>query len=339
MKGKIKSFKPIQVLKSATISAVAVLTLIAALNGCKANLNQNADNDISSISQTQMEETENTKATIQPTIPADKPSSTQAQIERIRSMKLKPYEALQHVRNIKMPTYVATFPNEYGVRQEYNFAQEEDVLNVSRELSYVIEDYFKSCGASNWANEDKDQFWPEDIEYVVTAIAFRESTYRTNVINNIGCAGLTCIKEDELLKTLGNEWLVSRIWGKNVPQVNCNSETVDMFNGTTGLEYTYYNIGYNLANRFKKDKYFTDVDGVRKSVWQVLDYSDEMQKRLIIASHLFGVNNVVDAVFGRAYDNNGNKVSLEDYINCGYVEDVMDKTYELINTYEQGLEY
>lgn len=248
--------------------------------------------------------------------------------------------SLQQLRQVKMHTYTNTFKDEDGVRREYICVNEEEVVDLSREFSVAIEDYFKSCGASNWTNDDLKQFWPEDIEYMVTAIAYRESTYRTNISNDLGCSGLTCLNKVSTLNSLGQQWLVPRIWGDKVPQINCNPEEVDVLNPTTSIEYTYYNIGYNLANRLKKDKYFIDTDGTRRSIWQVLDYSEETQNRLLIAMHLFGINNVTDAVFGNKIDSEtGKKVSVEQYIYSDYVEDVLNKMYELKNTYEQGLEH
>lgn len=240
------------------------------------------------------------------------------------------YRSLNELRQVKLPTTTQRFD---GVK--YQVANEEDILKLSREFSFAIEEYFKSCGAIHWTNNDNQQFWPKDVEYMVTAIAFRESTYRTDVINEKGCKGLTCLKEEELLKTLREEWLVTRIWEDNIPNVNCNPDEVDMFNGTTCIEYTYYNIGYNLANRFKKDKYFTDVDGERRCVWNVLDYSEETQNRLIIATHLFGIDNITNSVFGRA-NSSGKVIAIDKYLYCDYVEDVMDKMQELKNNYEQN---
>lgn len=333
MNGKIKSYRKINVVRG--ISALLVsLTILGNLTACgndsKTPKNSNTIGN-GYVTTGQNETTTNNR---QMNSKRNNQTSVESQIERTRARELTPYERLQAVRNIKLPTYTGTFKDEDGIRREYEFAREEDVLAVSRELSKAIEEYFESCGASNWTNEDNKQFWPKNIEYIVTAIAFRESTYRTNGVNNIGCAGLTCINEKKLLTTLGEQWLIPRIWGDNVPQVDCDSSTVDILNGTTAVEYTYYNIGYNLANRFKKDKYFTDVDGARRSVWQVLEYSEEMQIRLIIASHLFGVNNVIDSIFGRNYDKNGKLIPINDYIYCGYVGDVMCKTEELICTYE-----
>ena len=257
--------------------------------------------------------------------------------EKIKSDNKHKNRNLDELRKVKLETYVNTYKDEDGVRREYNFANEEDILQISKELSVAIEQHFKSCGAGNWTNGDLNQFWPEDIAYMITAIAYRESTYRTNIINNIGCGGLTGLQKESLLDTLSNQWLVPRIWGDSVPQVNCNPKEVDIFNPTTCIEYTYYNIGYNLANRFKKDKYFTDIDGERRSIWQVLDYSEETQNRLIIASHLFGVNNITNAVFNRP-NSKGKVVAIEEYLHCDYVEDVLDKMHELKNTYENNFE-
>lgn len=251
------------------------------------------------------------------------------------------YRDLEQLRKIQLPTYNGTYPDAEGIRREYKFVYEEDVLNLSKEFSLAIEDYFKAHGSSNWTNDDYKEFWPEDIEYMVAAIAFRESEYRTNSTNEErNCVGLMGINKGEMLPTL-EQWLTLPIWAPNYPQIEFDIEKVDMFNPTSSIEYTYYNIGYGLANRFKKDKKFTDIDGKRKTIWTTLEYSEDMQNRLIIASHLYGMTNVVDSIYDRNYyeDDNGqkHKIPLSKYIYSDYVEDVLDKMYELKNTYEQGL--
>jgi hypothetical protein len=59
-----------------------------------------------------------------------------------------------------------------------------------------------------------------------------------------------------------------------------------------------------------------------------------MQNRLIISSHLFGMTNVVNAIYGRPNDEDV-LVPIKDYIYSDYVEDVLVKMHELKNTYEQ----
>ena len=155
-------------------------------------------------------------------------------------------------------------------------------------------------------------------------------------MNSLGCGGITCLKKSEVLKTLGEQWYVSHIWGSNIPDVNCTETEVDIFNPTVAIEYTYHYLGYNMANRFKKDKRFLDVDGVRRSIWDEIEFSEEMQTRLLIASYFWGIGNVTNSVFGRPNEK-GEIVSINDYLYSDYVEDVLDKMQELKNTYEQGL--
>lgn len=270
-----------------------------------------------------IEETEEQEETIEQT-----QNETTKQDENVGQ-----YRTLEQLRSVELKTYSTTFL-EQGKRNIYNFANEEDILQISYEFKYAIEDYFRGCGASFWTSEKDEQFFPEDIEYLVTAIAYKESSYRCNVINELGCGGLTGLNKKELLETLQNQWLVKNIWGNNIPYVNCNSEEVDIFNPTTCIEYTYYNIGYNLANRLKLDKEFT-YKGERRKLSEVIDYSKEdMFDRLIAASHLFGLNNVVTAAFGDKFDKDGNKIDVNQYLYSDYVEDVLAKKYELKNTYE-----
>ena len=246
------------------------------------------------------------------------------------------YRSLEELRRVELPTYTDTFKEPDGSRKEYHVVEEQDVLDLSREFRYAIEDYFKSYDASDWTNEDTKQFWPEDIECMVTAIAFMESSYRTDCTNEErDCEGMMGINKVTMLPTL-QQWLTSDHWEPNYPQVEYDTTKVDMFNPTTSIEYTYYNIGYVLINRFKKDKRFVDTDGQTKTIWTTLEYSKEMQNRLVIASHLFGMTNVVNAVYGRPSEK-GVLVPIEKYIYSDYVEGVLDKMYELKNTYELGL--
>ena len=248
--------------------------------------------------------------------------------------KINPQAYLIKLRQTKLPT---TTKNYNGA--EYKFVNEEDIIKLSKEFSIAIERYFKSCDASYWTNESVEQFWPEDIEYIITAISYKESSYRADVMNEIGCGGLTGLNKETMLDTFANQWLTPKVWGDKVPQVNCNPNEVDILNPTTCIEYTYYNIGYNLANRFKKDKYFIDIDGTKRSVWDEISYTEDMQNRLIIASHLFGVNNVVDSVFERNYDKDGNLIPINKYIYSKYVEDVLDKAITLSSKYNYNYGY
>ena len=243
-------------------------------------------------------------------------------------------ESIECARLKGLRKYKLSTTTKYFDGKPYQVADEKDVLRLSKEFAIVLEKYFKSCGASDWSNPYTEEFWPYEIEYLVTALAFQESSYRTDVINERGCGGLTVLHEEDVLKTLGDQWLVPRIWGDNVPQVNCNPDEVDIFNGTTCIEYTYYHIGYLLANRFKNAKYFIDEDGTKRSVWDEIEFTEDNQLRLIIASYFYGVNNVVDSVFGRNYDSNGKLIPLKDYIYSDYVESVLDKMIELEILYE-----
>ena len=294
---KLKSLKKV-VVRAMSMLTAATISLLATV-GCAINDEEKVQ-DTHPIRE---------KVTTQETVPTEKEIC---------------YKKLEYLRQQKLPTTTQTFNG-----KQYQVAEEKHIVELSHRFAKAIEDYFKECGASDWTNPYSGEFWPEDIEFIVTAIAFRESTYRTDVMNDIGCGGLTGINKEQLLDTLGNQWLTSRVWGENVPQVNCNPSEVDILNGTTSIEYTYYNIGYNLANRFKKDKYFIDTDGTKRSVWEKIEFTEEKQIRLIIASHLFGVNNVVDSVFGRNYDKDGKLIPIRDYMYSDYVEDVMDKMVEL----------
>lgn len=227
---------------------------------------------------------------------------------------------LEEIRKYNLPTVNLKYGNKY-----HQTVQEEDVLEVSRQLSTAVEEYFKSYGASDWTNEDNAQFWPKDIEYIIAAIAFRESGYRTNCINEQGCGGITGLNEDDALETL-DLWLHNTsIWGEDYPNINCNANEVDIFNPVVCMEYTYYNMGYLLANRFKKGKQFVDYDGEIRGVWEVLPYSEDTQVRLIVACHLFGVGNVIDAIFERQ----ANGDDINEYIYSQYVNDVLCKRNEL----------
>lgn len=244
------------------------------------------------------------------------------------------YQRLCKLRKSKLNTTVKSFK---GVN--YNVANKEDVLYLSKEFAIATEQYFKSCGASDWADPYSQRFWPIDIEYMVTAIAFMESSYRTDVINDQGCGGLTGINKEQILHTLDNQWLTERVWGDSVPEINCKPNEVDIFNGATAIEYTYYNIGYNLANRFKKNKKFVDVDGTKRSIWDKISYTDDMQLRLLIASHRFGLNNVVDSVFERNFDSNGKAIPLARYTHGPYVEGVLDQMVQLQLEYDENFAY
>ena len=71
----------------------------------------------------------------------------------------------------------------------------------------------------------------------------------------------------------------------------------------------------------------------KKSVWDKLEYSEDLQERLIIATHLFGIGNIEASIDKRA-NNKGKIVPLKDYVYSDYVEDVLAKKNELKNIYE-----
>ena len=128
--------------------------------------------------------------------------------------------------------------------------------------------------------------------------------------------------------------LTEERWGEGVKYISFDENEVDMLNPTTNIEYLYYEIGYYLVNWYKsfdksRDKY---------SVWEKLDYSEDLQERLIIATHLFGIGNMEDSIYERP-NNDGEIVPLKDYIYSDYVEDVLAKKHELINTYNSNLAY
>ena len=242
-----------------------------------------------------------------------------------------PYQRLQSVRKTKLPTYVDNYRDEDEIARKYKFAHEKDVVALSVEMADVLEDYFKSIGAIHWTSDDKKQFWPDGIGYTVAAIAYRESTYRTNIVNGEGCQGITCIKEDALMKSLG-EWFTTDRWGDSIATISCKADEVDMLNPTTNIEYMYHEIGYYLAHWYKS----FNKDRGKSSVWDKLEYSEELQERLIIATHLFGIGNMEDSIYKRCNED-GVIVTLEDYIYSDYVEDVLAKKQELINTYKHNL--
>jgi len=248
------------------------------------------------------------------------------------------YKTIHQLRSVELPTYSNTFKDDDGIRRMYDFVHEEDVLNLSTELKYATEEYLRSYGASYWTNPDEKQFWPEDMEYIVAAIAHTESSYRINSKNKKGYGGITGFDDVDSLKTLREQWFVSHIWGSNIPDVDCSSENFDMFNPNQCMELTYHYLGYTMANRFKKDKHFIDdYDGARRCIWDKLEFSEETQTRLMIASYFWGIGNVTNSVFGHPNDK-GEIVSIDDYLYSSYVEKVLAKTYELKNTYGYNLE-
>lgn len=247
------------------------------------------------------------------------------------NVKQTPYQRLQAIRKTKLPTYVDTYMEKDGTRKKYTFAYEDDVVDLSVEMADVLEDYFESINAIHWTSDDKKQFWPDDIGYTVAAIAYRESTYRTNIVNSKGCQGITCIKEDALMKSLGG-WFTTDRWGDSIATISCKADEVDMLNPTTNIEYMYHEIGYYLAHWYKS----FNKDRGKSSVWDKLEYSEELQERLIIATHLFGIGNM-EASINEEPNEDGKIIPLKDYVYSDYVEDVLAKKQELINTYKHNL--
>lgn len=241
------------------------------------------------------------------------------------------YERLQNLRKTKLTTYVDTYLEEDGTKPYYKYAHEKDVLKLSIKMADAIQDHFESIGAIHWTSDDKKQFWPEDIGYTVTAIAYRESSYRTNIVNDKGCQGITCIKEVDLMDSL-DDWLTTERWGDGVKYISFNVDEVDMLNPTTNIEYMYYEIGYYLAHWYKD---FNKNRG-KSSVWDKLEYSEDLQERLIIATHLFGIGNM-EASIKNLPNEDGKIVPPKDYVYSDYVEDVLAKKHELINTYRHKL--
>lgn len=257
--------------------------------------------------------------------------------QHMTSTQKSKYIHLKKISNAKLTTHKGTYGSKDA--KEYTFISNEDeLIAINKVLAESIKGYFKAYGASDWTNPDDEQFWPNEVELLMTAIAWRETEYRTDAINTeTNCAGITGLNKDKLLETLEDSgWLNLTEWGESKPYINCNSNEIDVFNPVVCLEYSYYNMGYNLANRLKKDKYFNDdISGKRISVWQRVEYSEEMQLRLIIASHLYGINNVVDSVFERNYDSEeGRYIGINEYIYGDYTNDVLDKYYELCDKYE-----
>lgn len=241
------------------------------------------------------------------------------------------YERLQGLRKTKLATYMDTYKEEDGTKDKYLYAYEEDVLELSIQMADAIKEHFESMGAIHWTSDDKKKFWPDDIGYTVTAIAYRESSYRTNIVNDKGCQGITCIKEEDLMDSLDN-WLTTDRWGDGVKYISFDADKVDMLNPTTCIEYTYYSIGYHLAHWYK---HFNKNRG-KASVWDTIEYSEDLQERLIIATHLFGIGNMEASIYKRP-NQKGKIVPLKEYIYSDYVEDVLAKKQELIHNYKHNL--
>ncbi len=239
------------------------------------------------------------------------------------------YRSLEELREVKLPTHTKRFKG-----KEYTCVEEEDLLQLSREYKYAIRDYYKAHGASDLANPDTGEFWPEDIEYIVVAVAFAESSYRTDYINEKNCGGLTGINKEALLTTLDGWANNTTIWGKNIPYINCNPSKVDMTDASTCIEYTYHNFAYMLANRLKKDKTFV-LDGTEQCIWKHIKFSGKTQQKLLIASNLWGVGNITSAGLGKHPEGN----TVKGYINSKYVAKVQAKKEELIRKYENDFTF
>lgn len=320
-KAKIKKDKKVMLASVATIALSMAITLTTI--GCEVN-SKKYDLEPSKPEVSQAE-------VITQEVTTPKPKFVPKQTDLIATWPRQ--RSLEQLQYAKVPTYTTTFKDDDGVKREYEFVEEEDLLQISRELSVAIKDYFKAHGASDWSNPDEERFWPENIEYIVVAIAFAESSYRTNYINDIQCGGLTGLHKESLLKSLNGWANNTEVWGEDIPYINCNPDEVDIFNPITCMEYTYYNIGYVLANRLKKNKSFVDDNGCKQSIWKHTPYSDEVQTDLVIANNLWGIDNIETAGLGINKDG----YTVEYFRNSEYVNKVLNKTNELINTYENSL--
>ena len=230
------------------------------------------------------------------------------------------YRSLEELRKVKLPTHTEYFD---GV--PYQVVDEEDVLKLSREFKYAIQDYFESRGAIYWTNNDTKQFWPKDIEYIVTAMAFNESTYRTDVSNDKGCVGLLGIRKADMLKSINGWANDTTIWGKDIPYVNCNPDEVDVYNPVTAIEYTYYYMGYHLANVLKKDTTF-NYNGKEHCLWDYTKFSSSKQTKLLVASHFWGYGNLTTSALGI----NEQGYTLDTLLDSQYVTRVINKYQDLI---------
>lgn len=239
------------------------------------------------------------------------------------------YRSLEELRKVKLPTYTDKYQG-----KEYEFVNEEDLLQLSREYKHAIEDYFRAHGASDFTNPDTGEFWPEDIEYIVVATAFVESGYRTNCVGKNGCVGISGINKESLLTTLDGWANNTTIWGDDVPYINCNPDEVDLLDASKAIEYHYFSIAYMLANRLKKDKTFV-LDGKEQCIWDHVKYNTENQQELLVASHLWGINNITRAGLGNHPDGN----TAKGYMNSQYVAKVQAKKEELIQKYENDFSF
>lgn len=256
-----------------------------------------------------------------------KNSQNQAESKESVKIEIPQYRNLYELRKVELPTYQNRFDG-----KTYTFVDEKDVFEYCVELKYAIKEYFKNYGASDWFSPQEQKFWMDDIEYIVTAIAYRESSYRTNCINELGCGGIAGINKEQVLETLDN-WLHNpSTWGSNLPDVKTSVEEVDVFNPATSLEYTYYNIGYVSRVIFQKNKKF-EYYGEMYCIWDNVPFTKSNQIKLIIASHLYGIGNIVDASKGVQKD--GHDINY--YINSNYVQDILEKTEELKSKYKSEL--
>lgn len=236
--------------------------------------------------------------------------------------------SIQELRQTQLPTYQQYF-TENGERKMYDCVEEADVLKYCIQLKYALEDYYKSLGASDWCEPNRDKFWFDDIEYIVTAIAFKESTYRANLpVNSKGCSGLTCLNKHDVISSL-HGWLGnSAIWGNDMPDVCLNENQIDILNPATCLEYTFLNIGYTCRNALQEDRKFT-VQGSTYCLSDKISYDGDTITKLAVASHLFGIGNIAKATYG--VHENGDTIG--EYLNSQYVKDVMSKAQQLKLTY------
>lgn len=242
--------------------------------------------------------------------------------------------SIQELRQVKLPTYSQYF-TEKGERKLYDFVQEEDVLKYCIQLRYALEDYYKSLGASDWCEPQKGKFWLDGIEYIITAVAYKESTYRANLPpNSKDCSGITCLKKDDCLKSLQG-WLGNAsIWGSdNMPDLSFDENEVDVLDAETCLEYTFLMFGFNCRNMLQEGRHFT-IEGKTYCLSDRLKYDDDTVTKLAIASHLFGPGNIAKATYGIQEDGD----TIDDYLNSAYVKGVLEKARELRLRYGEKYE-
>lgn len=238
---------------------------------------------------------------------------------------LSPKQALKKAQNTKMYTYL----DNYGTEGNFLYTNEDECHIMSEIFRDVIMDYFKYYEASDWVSDDLGKFWPDNMAELMTAIAYKESSFRTNLTNDEGFTGMMQLDEASVLKSLEN-WMNAPAWGDNGPYINCNPDQIDMHNPTKCLEYSYYYMGYILCNFLKENKRFKrEADGKYYCVWDYVKFSEETQLRALIASYRFGPTKVTDAMMGMSKDNE----TANTYLNSEYVNTALEHMQRYINQY------